>query len=136
METRLADKDSQQFKYKGTKASGTFAYYFQRISGIVLVALLFIHYFMMHSTTMDGHSHEATVRRLSQFEWQAFYICFIFLGLYHGLNGIWNIVQDYYLSSRTKMVIYSFLVMFGIVFAAIGTTTVINIPQIFAEAIK
>lgn len=133
---RLADKDTQKFKYKGTKASGAFAYYFQRVSGLALVILLFVHYIMMHTTTMGGHSHEETVRRLSQWEWQAFYLCFIFLGLYHGLNGIWNIVQDYNFSSRTKMFIYIFLMMFGIVFGAIGALTVINVPQIFAGALQ
>lgn len=133
---RLADADKDKFKYKGTKASGSFAYYFQRISGGVLVILLFLHYFMMHSTAMGGHSHEETVKRLSQWEWQAFYLAFISLGLYHGLNGIWNIVQDYKLSSAVKMTIYIFLILFGLVFGAIAALTVINIPQIFAGAIR
>ncbi|MCB0280275.1 MAG: hypothetical protein KDD94_12275 [Calditrichaeota bacterium] len=132
---RLADKDSSQFKYKGSKASGAFAYYFQRISGLVLVILLLVHYFMMHSTALGGHSHEETVRRLSNFGWQAFYLCFIFLGLYHGLNGIWNIVQDYNLSPRMRMLIYIFLLMFGIIFGAIGAITVITVPQKFAGAL-
>ena len=132
---RLADKEKSQFKYKGSKASGAFAYYFQRISGLVLVILLGVHYVMMHTTTMGGHSHEETVRRLSNFGWQAFYLCFIFLGLYHGLNGIWNIVQDYKMSARMRMFIYIFLLMFGIVFAAIGAITVITVPQKFAGAL-
>ena len=129
---RLADKDTHKFNYKGTKASGAFSYYFQRISGAVLVLLLFLHYFMMHSTTMGGHSHEETVNRLAQWHWQAFYLAFIFLGMYHGLNGIWNIAQDYQMSSRVRMTLYIFLVLIGIVFSTIGALTVITVPLKFA----
>jgi succinate dehydrogenase / fumarate reductase, membrane anchor subunit len=129
---RLANKESQTFKYKGTKASGAFAYYFQRISGAVLVLLLFVHYFMMHSTTMGGHSHEETVNRLGQWQWQAFYLTFIVLGMYHGLNGVWNIVQDYNFSSRMRMFIYIMLLMAGIVFSAIGIMTIVTVPLKFA----
>jgi succinate dehydrogenase / fumarate reductase membrane anchor subunit len=136
MKHNLADKNPRNFTFKGTKSSGSFAYYFQRISGAVLVVLLFVHYYMMHSTTMGGHSHEETVRRLNSFGWQAFYLSFIFLGLYHGLNGVWNIVQDYDLSARSKMIIYIFLVLFGIIFGAIGALTIINIPQKFAGALQ
>ena len=136
MKQHLADKNPSNFSYKGTKSSGAFAYYFQRISGAVLVVLLFVHYYMMHSTTMGGHSHEQTVTRLNSFGWQAFYLSFIFLGLYHGLNGVWNIVQDYNLSARSKMIIYIFLLLFGIIFGAIGALTIINIPQKFAGALQ
>ena len=131
----LADKNKKTFKYKGSKASGAFAYYFQRISGLVLVILLFLHYYMMHSDTWGGHSHMETVKRLSRFEWQAFYLVFIFLGLYHGLNGVWNIIQDYSPNPRIKMILYILLITFGIVFGAIGALTVINIPQKFAGAL-
>lgn len=128
----LADKNSQRSAYKGTKASGAFAYYFQRISGAVLVLLLFFHYFMMHSTKMGGHSHQETVERLSQWEWQMFYLSFIFLGMYHGLNGIWNICQDYNMSPRVRMTVYTVLLLIGIVFSIIGALTIITVPLKFA----
>lgn len=129
---RLADKDSQSFAYKGTKASGAFAYYFQRISGAVLVILLFVHYFMMHSTTMGGHSHQETVERLSMWEWQVFYLSFVFLGMYHGLNGIWNICQDYNMTPRVRMAVYTFLLLIGIVFSTVAAITIITVPLKFA----
>ncbi len=130
--TRLANQDSHVYEYKGSKVSGAFAYYFQRISGAVLVALLFIHYIMMHSTKMGGHSHEETVQRLSMWEWQAFYLAFIFLGLYHGFNGIWNICQDFKMSPRVRMTVYMFLLIAGIVFGTVGAITIITIPLKFA----
>ena len=92
-------------------------------------------YYSLNSARISGHSHQATIERLSSFGWQAFYLCFIFLGLYHGLNGVWNIVQDYKLSPRLKMTIYIILLMFGIIFGAIGALTVINLPQKFAGAL-
>ena len=129
---KLAGKESNSFSYKGTKSSGAFSYYFQRISELVLVVLLFVHYFMMHSTTMGGHSHQATVDRLSQWEWQLFYLSFVFLGMYHGLNGIWSIAQDYNMSTKVRMITYTFIVLIGIVFSAIAAITIISVPLKFA----
>jgi succinate dehydrogenase hydrophobic membrane anchor protein len=129
---RLADKDKKSFRYKGSKTSGAFAYYFQRISGVVLVVLLFVHYFLMHYTTMAGHSHEQTVDRLSNPLWQAFYLTFLFLGMYHGLNGIWNIAQDYDMSPKVRMTIYISLLMIGIVFSTIATLSILTLPLKFA----
>ena len=129
---RLANTDTHNYTYKGTKSSGAFAYYFQRISGGVLTILLFLHYYMMHSTTMGGHSHQETVERLSMWEWQVFYLSFVFLGMYHGLNGIWNIAQDYNMSPRVRMLVYTFLVIIGIAFSAVAAITIITVPLKFA----
>ena len=74
-------------------------WYLQRITGALLVVLLAAHFWVEHFMTADlrhGHlTYQAVLARVSHPLWQAIDISFLVVALYHGLNGLRNIVLDY-----------------------------------------
>ena len=74
-------------------------WYAQRITGALLVVLLVAHFWVEHfasATLLRGElTFEAIRARISTRLWQAIDIAFLLVALYHGLNGVRNIVVDY-----------------------------------------
>ena len=74
-------------------------WYLQRITGAALLVLLIMHFWVEHFAaevrTPQGLTFEVIQRRFFQNPWfVAVDISFLFIALYHGLNGIRNISQE------------------------------------------
>ncbi len=80
----------------GRNAAG---WYLQRITGALLLVLLSAHFWVEHFMTAPVRRGDLTyaiiVSRLSNPVWRAIDISFLLVALYHGLNGLRNIVLDY-----------------------------------------
>jgi len=78
---------------------GVFGWLFQRISGVVLLAGVAIHFYFMHySGHVEGHEqteYEMVIKRLSNPYWIAFDLVFLLSLIYHGFNGMWGIALEY-----------------------------------------
>ena len=73
-------------------------WYLQRITGAALVVLLVMHFWIEHyaANVRHGGATFATMQqRLSNPIMQAIDISFLLVALYHGLNGLRNIILDY-----------------------------------------
>jgi succinate dehydrogenase hydrophobic anchor subunit len=80
--------------YISTRA-GQVQWIMQRVSAILLVGFAGLHFGLQHFTS-DAVSTGLTVAtRLNNPYWQAFYVVFIALAMYHGVNGVVGIVRDY-----------------------------------------
>ncbi len=82
-------------------------WYLQRITGAALLVLLIMHFWVEHFTaevrTPAGLTFEVIQRRFFQNPWFiAIDITFLFIALYHGLNGIRNICLDYTWGTRFR----------------------------------
>lgn len=86
---------ANKYLFIGSKNSGALKWYMQRITGIVLVVLLVGHYILMHATPDSGHTYQAVMERLHSPVWKIIDLTFVTLGLWHGLNGVWNVIRDY-----------------------------------------
>lgn len=75
--------------------TGTAQWLMQRISAFLLLFIAFLHFAMQHFTS-DAVSTGLTVSaRANNPWWQAYYVLFVVLALYHGINGVIGIVRDY-----------------------------------------
>ncbi len=83
---------------------GVLGWLFQRVTGVVLVAGLAIHFIMMHYAGTGQTSYEAVARRLTNPFWKAFDLAFLGAVIYHGFNGLWG-MADEYVSSRPLTVL-------------------------------
>ena len=74
-------------------------WYLQRITGAALLILLIAHFWVEHFMSVELLHGELTyqtiLRRISNPVWQAIDISFLLIALYHGLNGLRNIVLDF-----------------------------------------
>jgi succinate dehydrogenase / fumarate reductase, membrane anchor subunit len=116
---------TKTFKFEGARGSGAKNWYMQRITGILLVVVLIGHYILMHATPEAGHTYKAVMERLHQPVWKIIDMTFVTLGLWHGLNGLWNVIRDYELRPWLATTIYTILVLVALAFWFLGLNTIL-----------
>ncbi|MBW2621932.1 MAG: succinate dehydrogenase, hydrophobic membrane anchor protein [Deltaproteobacteria bacterium] len=75
--------------------SGSFNWYFQRISGLALAAILGFHFVVMHLLSEGAYDYQTIMERMASPAWKALDICFLVLALYHGMTGVKIVIDDY-----------------------------------------
>jgi len=74
-------------------------WYLQRITGALLIVLLTAHFWVEHFMSAELRrgdlTYDAILGRISNPVWQFIDISFLLVALYHGLNGLRNIILDY-----------------------------------------
>jgi len=102
-------------------------WYVQRITGGLLLFLLAAHFWVEHFMTAPARrgdlTYQVIVARVSNPLWQAIDISFLVIALYHGLNGLRDIILDYdFLGRRAVKVLTVALVFVGLLWAWWGIT--------------
>jgi len=107
-------------------SGGFYAWLFQRLTGILLVFLLLIHFAVVHHLPKPGELNYAVVApRLATATWKVFDLVFLVCALFHGLNGVWMVVQDYVSSEGAQTWIFYALCTLGLILLALGAITII-----------
>lgn len=107
-------------------------WYLQRVTGAMLVVLLAAHFWVEHFMSAELRRGDLTYRailaRISNPWWQAIDIAFLVVALYHGLNGVRNILLDYSRIGRRGMrVATAALVVAGFLWAYWGIEAFTNL---------
>jgi len=108
--------------------SGALLWFSQRVTGVVLVLLLAIHFALQHflGTPSSGVLDYATVSaRFANPLYVAFDLVFVVLALAHGLNGVWMVTEDFFHKPWQRLVIWSTLATVGVVLLALAVVTVV-----------
>ncbi|HEV2387973.1 MAG TPA: hypothetical protein VGS20_12045 [Candidatus Acidoferrales bacterium] len=97
-------------------------WYFQRITGALLLVLLAAHFWVEHFMTAPLRRGDLTfaviASRISNPAWQAIDIAFLIVALFHGLSGLRNIILDYgRLGKRAAGAMTAALISIGAVWA-------------------
>lgn len=112
--------------YSRSRKSGASAWMLQRITGLALVILTVGHYIMMHYNPVSGHDYGETAGRLASPMFKGMYLLFITIGMYHGLQGVWNVIRDFKLRSWLAWTLFGTIVLAGIVFLGVGYNTMLT----------
>ncbi len=115
-----------EYKYIGSRGSGSMSWFLQRISGVVLVVVMVGHFILMHYNPEMGHLYDRVYERMQNPYYQMLQIAFVVLALYHGLQGVWNIYRDFKLPSWLNMTVLSLLILLGIGFGALGIANILH----------
>ncbi len=112
-------------RYKGSaRSGGAVAWFLQRLSGLVLVVLLLVHFAVRHGG--DGLvTYEKVVARLATPEWKTFDLLFLVLGIFHGMNGFLMVVRDYAAPGWKRGALYAAVAVAGAVVLVLGCLTII-----------
>ncbi len=105
---------------------GTWRWFFQRISGIALLAFLFVHFWVIHYYPGGEITYERVAQRLVQPEWKFFNLTFLVLALSHGLNGLWTISEDYIGGESLRMTLFGIVIMAGLFLLVTGTLIIVS----------
>ncbi len=114
------------YKIHRSQTSGAPSWFWQRVTGIVLVVVLLGHYVLMHATPDAGHTYDAVLARMQSPWWKAIDLTFVVFGLYHGLQGIWNIVRDFMLGQLGRLIALTIILLLGIGFGVMGFATILK----------
>lgn len=114
---------------RGIGSGGALSWFFQRLTGIVLVPVLLVHLLTMHRYHEHGLAWESVTRLLSNPYWKILEITFLVVALYHGLNGLYSLFQDYLKSPWVRLTLFGLVVLAGLVLLVFGIVTVLSIGR-------
>lgn len=100
-----------------TSNAGTFNWFFQRISGVFIAVILAIHLGAVHfgSSPVD----------LGSPAWKVFHLFFVLVLIYHIMNGVWLMVEDYVPTPWLRVSLYGLVWSVGVVFLILGFVTLV-----------
>jgi succinate dehydrogenase / fumarate reductase membrane anchor subunit len=112
---------------KETSKKGGVAWLLQRISAVFLFLVLIGHFILYHFIK-QGDLKKAELLTYIRYPWFSL-IQFLFLtaALYHGLNGVWMIIEDYVHGKLLRIILFSSLITVGLGLLFIGTLTIIRV---------
>lgn len=107
-------------------------WFLQRISGVLLAFFLITHldvHHIFHDITTHGIISFESVRDnlASSAWWRVFYILFVPFVVFHALNGFWQILADFRLSTGGTIFMKAVFYILGIALVVVGTMTLINL---------
>ncbi len=119
--------DSMNTKNSGTerkgRATGSIQWLFQAASGAFIIFFLGVHLYVAH---INGGSpielFDTVIANLRNPLWLAFFLVFVWIVTYHGLNGVKGIIFETGISQRSRRIVsYLFTAIF-IISVIYGTT--------------
>ncbi len=114
--------------FQQTSRSGSIAWLLQRISAVILFILLLFHFITYHFLTSTRSVEYRQVLERAQSWWfPLLQFAFLITALYHGLNGLWSVLEDYTTSKAWRLAWYSLLLTVGVVLLFVGTLTIIKL---------
>jgi succinate dehydrogenase / fumarate reductase, membrane anchor subunit len=110
-------------------------WYLQRITGVALLILLILHFWVEHFTAQvraEGLTFEVVQQRFFRNPWFVTVdVAFLIVALYHGLNGIRNIIVDFgRITPRFKVAVTLGLFFVGLVIAYWGIGAFYSNPHL------
>lgn len=105
----------------------TWAWFFMRISGLVLIFLALVHFTITHIVNDVAETdYNFVVQRWDNPVWRIFDWTLLALGLLHGLNGVRVIIDDYASTPRKRVALKALVYGLTAVLFGYGTLTILT----------
>jgi succinate dehydrogenase / fumarate reductase membrane anchor subunit len=106
------------------------AWYFMRISGLVLVLLALGHLFVMHIlNSVDTINYEFVVNRWTEpgfgYFWRIWDLLMINLAVLHGFNGLRQILDEYLIRARSRVLAHTLIGVVATFLITMGTYAIL-----------
>jgi succinate dehydrogenase / fumarate reductase membrane anchor subunit len=104
-----------------TSSATAYSWFIQRITGILLAFFVIVHLNVLHFGEKWLIDFNFVSQRLqSSAWWVLFYLFFVPVVLFHGLNGLWGVIQDYRPNPGAEKAVKTVLWILGIVATIYG----------------
>ncbi|MFC0581650.1 succinate dehydrogenase hydrophobic membrane anchor subunit [Micrococcoides hystricis] len=117
-------------KYTRSKGSGgnfeMMAWLFMRISGVVLIVLIFTHLFtnLLVGEGVSGLDFGFVAGKWANPVWQFWDLTMLWLAMLHGTNGVRTIINDYTEKDATRRWLKLILYIAAVVIVVLGTLVI------------
>lgn len=107
------------------------AWFFMRVSGVLLVVMALAHMAIMHVFTPTEQVNYAFVAgRYATPFWRTYDLVLLFLGIIHGLNGARVVADDYIHSKGWRTFVMASIYVIGFLFLVIGSQVVLSFQPV------
>lgn len=117
-----ANEITRNGKNNRGRATGSLQWLFQAFTGAFVIVFLGVHLYVAH---INGGSpvelFDSVIVNLRNPWWMAFFLAFVWIVTYHGLNGVKGIIYETGISVKTKKIVAYFLTGLFIVTVIYGT---------------
>jgi succinate dehydrogenase / fumarate reductase membrane anchor subunit len=113
--------------YKESSKTGALAWFLQRISAVILFVLLMVHFVTYHFIAKGVIKYTDIVAKMKSPWFTLIQFLFLISALYHGLNGIWAIAEDYCHHRGLRLTILALILIVGSGLLFVGTLTIIKV---------
>jgi succinate dehydrogenase membrane anchor subunit len=104
-----------------------YAWLFMRVSGLTLIVMVLIHFAIMHVINdIQDINFAFVAKRFATPFWISYDLVMLVLALFHGLNGLRTIIDDYVKSRPWRVIWLSTLYVVGLVFLVVGAVTLVT----------
>jgi succinate dehydrogenase / fumarate reductase membrane anchor subunit len=113
-------------KYRENATSGgAVLWLFQRVSGVFLAGVLFAHVWVLHYLLRQDLTFAAVAERIATPLWKTIDISFLVVALFHGLYGLWIVLDDYIHWGWARVFIYSAISAAALIAVVLGILTIL-----------
>ncbi|GAA4773104.1 succinate dehydrogenase, hydrophobic membrane anchor protein [Citricoccus nitrophenolicus] len=124
---------------RGTSAGGSYemmAWLFMRISGVILVALIFIHLFsnLLVGDGINGLDFGFVAGKWADPFWQFMDLAMLWLAMLHGTNGVRTIINDYAERDGVRFWLKMVLYVATVVIIVLGTLVIFTFEPCLTDA--
>jgi len=117
-------------KQFGIQSGGSTAWVWQRITGLVLVITLFLHYLFLHFLNGGTVTYAEVAGRLAMPLWKTIDITFLTAALYHSIQGVIINIHDYVHRPALRVTLVSLTWVVGLILWITGIATVVTIETL------
>lgn len=111
---------------RNVRSGGALLWLFQRVSGIYLAVVLFVHVIMLHVLIKGELNWGAVAERASTPMWRTLNTSFLVVALFHGLYGLWIVLDDYLDRGWLRILVFSLISVVALVFTIYGAITMLT----------
>lgn len=102
-----------------------------RVSGVVLLFMALAHLAIMHViNSVEIIDYQFVVRRYMTPFWRTYDLVMLWLALFHGLNGVRTLVEDYVGARGWRVVTLASLYVVGFVFLVLGSLVILTFQPV------
>ena len=103
-----------------------YAWFFMRISGIVLLLMVLGHFTIMHLiNNIEVINYQFVAQRFTTPFWRTYDLVMLWLALLHGVNGVRTLVDDYIHARGWRLLALSTLYVVGFMILALGSLVLV-----------
>jgi succinate dehydrogenase / fumarate reductase membrane anchor subunit len=119
-----------EYRYGGSKNTGSTGWLLQRITAVILLLLLLAHFVVIHYSGTGDVTFDIVKDRLMHPVWgpvwKTITMLLLFTALFHALNGTWGVLLDYIRKGSVRIWLFSLIVAIGLILVTLGSVTILS----------
>ncbi len=116
--------------FKETSKGGAIAWLLQRVTAVILFIVIIYHFVLYHFISLGHYPWTDVVAKMKSPWFNLLQFIFLITALYHGLNGVWMVTEDYIHNKTWRMIIFSGIVLLGLALLFVGVLTILKVQAV------